>query len=377
MPWAEKLPSGKYRGLYRDRAGRRRSAGTFTQKRAAEKAATIAEDAARKLGWRDPDAANMLWADWVTAWWPTRAVEPGTLKVDRSRLNARLAPRWADVPLVDITRQDVRAWIADLQRSKLAPATVQRCVSLLSASLAAAVDAEIITTNVASRIKVVQGEIDPERYLTRPEFAAIAAALTDPFDEALASLLVGTGMRWGEAIGLMIPRIDFGRGRIQVAETWDDRMQRVKPYPKGRRIRRVPLVPWVAAHIEPVVDGRATGHLWERRGRLPDYHNWRARIWVPALKVADVGHVRIHDLRHTYASWLIQDGVPLAEVGALLGHMSPVTTQRYAHLQDDRSDDRITAALTDPRGASVGQDDTAERYATLHPIAARTAQSRG
>jgi integrase len=377
MGWAEEQRSGRYRAMYRDAAGKRRSAGIFTHKRAAEKAADVAENDARKLGWRDPSIALMPWGEWVAEWWPTRAVEPGTLRVDQSRLNARLMPYWQTTPLAAITRQDVRAWIAQLSRTDLAPATVQRCVSLFSASLAAAVDAEILPANPASRMQVVKGETAEQRYLTRPEFAAIAAAMPSAFDEALASTLVATGMRWGEGIGLQIPRIDFERGSIRVAEGWDDRMGRVKPYPKGRKIRDVPLPGWLASHLQPLVDGRRTGQLWAVDDRVPDYHNWRSRVWIPALKKADIGHVRIHDLRHTYASWLIQDGVPLEEVGRLLGHVSPLTTRAYAHLAESPRQ-HILDALPDPsRVADAWHAQASGDYAPLRRITPRTAESQG
>lgn len=377
MAWVELLPSGKYRGLYRDNAGRRRSAGTFGHKRAAERAAIVAEADARKLGWRDPAAGLITWGEWVTAWWPTRSVEPGTLARDLSRLHSRLSPRWHDVALAHITRHDVKTWVAELTRSGLAPATVQRCLHLLSASLTAAIDAEILTANPAYRIQIAKGEADDMRFLTRPEFAAIAAAMPSEFDEALASELVGTGMRWGEAVGLQIPRIDFDRGQVRVVESWDDRMGRLKPYPKGRRIRDVPLPAWVGAQVQPIIGMRRTGGVWTRGDAYPGYSNWRARVWLPALRSADVGHVRIHDLRHTYASWLIQDGVSLAEVGRLLGHVSWQTTLRYAHLAEiPRA--HILAALPNPsRGADVGQPIAAGDYTTLQRITPRTAGLQG
>lgn len=85
--------------------------------------------------------------------------------------------------------------------------------------------------------------------------------------------------------------------------------------------------------------------------------NWSGRVWRPSVELAGVGHVRIHDLRHTYASWLLQSGIPLAEVGRLLGHVSVATTQKYAHLSDVPSA-AVLAALSQknaprkPHGAS-------------------------
>ncbi|MBE9925958.1 tyrosine-type recombinase/integrase [Cellulosimicrobium cellulans] len=58
-------------------------------------------------------------------------------------------------------------------------------------------------------------------------------------------------------------------------------------------------------------------------------------MWVTALRATDIEHARVHDFRHTYASWFIQGGVSLAEIDKSLGHGSPLTTQRYARLADE------------------------------------------
>lgn len=354
MPWAELLPSGKYRALYRDRQGKRRSAGTFDHKKRAENAAAAAEAEARKAGWRDPSAGLRTWGDWCAEWWRARPVEPGTLQRDAYRRDLYLIPKWGAVPLAGITRHDVKAWAAALTRSELAPATVQRIVYMFSASMSAAIDAEIITVNPAYRIKIAAGETSTERYLTHDEYSAVDEQLPE-FHQAIGALLVGTGMRWGEAIGAQIQRLDFDRGIVRVAETWDDTMRRVKPYPKGRKIRDVPLPEWVIERLEPLVGGRTRGLLFERDGKMPIASNWRSRVWVPAVEAAGIGHVRVHDLRHTYASWLIQSGLPLAEVGKLMGHESPMTTQRYAHLQDSDPAKVLRAIPRPKRGADVGQ----------------------
>ena len=356
MAWTEKLPSGRYRGSYRLPTGKTRSAGTFDLKRQAMNAAAAAEAEAASLGWRDPKAAERTWGDWCDTWWPTRTVEASTLRQDASRRRARLGPKWDQVPLIDITRQDVRAWAAELAADGLAAASVQRCVHLLSASLSAAVDAKIIPANPTLRLRLQGGQQSHERFLTGAEQAALLERF-EGVDHALVSLLLGTGMRWGEAVGLQVKRVDVDRGIIRVAEVWDDAHSTLKLYPKGRKIRDVPLPAWTAAALAPHLEGRKAGHVLLRAGSPIDYHNWRSRLWVPALRDAELGALRIHDLRHTYASALVQAGVPLEEIGRLLGHVSPLTTRRYAHLAETPQH-AVLAALPEPsRGAGVEQAD--------------------
>lgn len=376
MAWAEKLPSGKYRALYRDRAGKRRSAGTYDHKRRAEQAGAAAEADARKLGWRDPDAGERPWGDWATAWWPTRAVEPGTLHRDTYRLEKYLLPTWGAVPLAEISRHDVKVWAMRLGAT-LSPASVQRIVYLFSASLNAAIDAELLTENAAFRIRIVKGQTSSERYLTHEEFDKLHDAMPTQYDRALASVLAGTGLRWGEAVGLQLSRIDFARGMIRVAEVWDDDQARLKPYPKSKQMRDVPAPDWVLEEIEDLVGERRKGLVFEKStGRPPSGSNWRSRVWVPALEEAGIGHARVHDLRHTCASWLIQDGWSLAEVGQHLGHASTQTTAIYSHLlPTDRG--RVLRAIRRPRGADVGQEPTPLRTIRPAPAVPRTEESQG
>jgi len=364
MGWAEKLPSGNYRAVFRDRHGKARSAGTFPHKRAAQKAADVAEEEARKTGYRDPRAGELAWGDWLETWFPTRGVEPGTAMRDRYRIDKHLTPQWSTTPLAAITRHDIKAWVTDLSAS-MAPASVYRVLSTFSASLAAAVDAELLTDNPAQRVRVTSGQTDPMRFLTLDEYDAMPTFR----DRALVALLAGTGARWGEGVGVQLPRLDLRRGTLRIAEVWDNAMQRVKDYPKGRKIRDVPVPDWVGDELLPIVDDRKMGLLFDTgTGRPPIASNWRQRVWLPALEHAKLGHVRVHDLRHTYASWLIQDGIPLAEVGRLMGHVSTATTQRYAHLAE-QDNSRILRALPNPaRGADVGQIATSLGTGSHGPI---------
>lgn len=363
MPSTETLPSGKYRAIYRIPGGKKRYVkGTFVHKKAAQNAAAAAEEKAMSLGWRDPTAASRSWGDWCDEWWDGRPVEPGTLKRDESPRNKHLMPRWGSVPLIDITRHDVKAWSSSMLKSGLAPASVKRHVALFSSSLAAAVDAEVITVNPAFRISVPMGEIDEDRFLTRPEAALLRAQFAPPVrftpDDALVALLFGTGLRWGEAVGLRIKRVDLPRRKIRVAGVWDAKLHKTKAYPKGRRIRSVPIPEWLVPHLEPLLGRGPEEFVFLSNGLPYRYSNFYHRRWLPAVERSKIGHTVIHDARHTYASWLLQDGVSLAEVGRLLGHVSWTTTQRYAHLAQE-SPAEVVASLNAERGTDVGQSDAA------------------
>ena len=320
MAWTQQLPSGNWRALYRGPDGRTRSAGTYPHKEKALALAITKEEESALPGWRDPRAGARKWGEWCEEWWPRRNTSPGTLRREQSQRDVHLIPRWGEVALADITRYDVKAWAADLAAKELAESSVYRIVSVFSASLAAAVDAEIITSNPAYRLKLPNGERDTVRYFTRAQVDSFIERTKRDEDKALIAVLAGTGLRWGEAVGLHPHRYNPVRRIIRVAEVWETRTKQMKAYPKGRRIRDVPVPSWVADRLDPIAT-KASGRVFPVALSL-----WRKRVWLPLEPGG-----RIHDLRHSYASWLLQAGLPIAEVSRLLGHSSIAVTERYAH----------------------------------------------
>jgi integrase len=417
MAWAEKISSsGRWRGRYRDATGEVQTVadGPFSRKSDAVRAAASAEDDSRRRPGQLVKANKLTWSAWVEIWWPKRDVEPGTLHRDLSRRQRHLDPRWGSERIDTISRDAVQDWVDELKSSNLAPATVARCYHLLSASMSAAVLAKRITASPCVSINLPPLPPADERYLTWDEVEAVAHFMP-PQDALLVWLMVGTGIRWGEAAGLHRHRLHLDQGRLDVHEVWDQRMRQVKPYPKGRTKRSVPLPDWLSVKLEehlrelPATSSCRSPHRAPSRcrsslvvpgrgGVVLDYDSWHRgawgrsvgqslwfgvgakgddanrgfrleqearrkfgpdvaveRRWQPGL--SGVGEVTIHDLRHTYASWLLQSRkVSIEQLSELLGHKSIATTQRYAHLADTQWEG-VVAALNEKSAPLLPHND--------------------
>lgn len=363
MAWATRIGSGSWRGLYRDGAGKTRTVegGPFRHKSEAVRRAGEAEIASRRralTGQREPGDLP-TWAEWSETWISQRVVEPSTARTDEGRVKKYLMPQWGNVQLHKITKGEVRAWVKTLREPGkddpvLADATIMRLVHLLSASMESAVEGELIPFNPAHGLKFNFASNPQETYLTEDQFWSVLDAIDEDYKNA-TNFLVTTGTRLGEAIGLHKPRILESPGLIEIRDVWDTRNRIMKAYPKGKSRRFVPMPDWVRDENTtskrgetcgyPHKDGKCIGGLFLQspEGYVLDGSQLR-KAFKKACLSAGLPELRLHDLRHTYASWLIQGGVSLAEVGRLLGHKSPQTTDRYAHLADVPKD-QILAAL--------------------------------
>lgn len=358
MAWAEKLPSGKYRALYRDARGKRRSAGTYTHKAEAVRKAGAAEEKARRQEWRNPDAAKRTWGDWCEAWWPSRTVEESTLIADKGRLDRYLTPKWADWPLGAITRHEVKVWRGELRDGGASNSLINRCVALLSVSLSAALDAEVIEVNPLIRFPKLPEPPPKHQRLSPAGYQKLLDQMPTERDRLIVMSLASTGLRWGELAGLHRARVDFDQHVAHVRETFAERAGVMKAYPKGKRERTVPVPDWLCAIWADLphegqtcgvehVTGKCPGPLLltTAGGSVLRNTNW-SPVWRDAVADAGVGPLRIHDLRGSAASWWLEGGVELAEVRDMLGHRDQRTTDRYAGLSGI---DGVRAAGAIPR----------------------------
>lgn len=360
--YLRRLPSGRWYAQYRDAAGRRHGK-SFPTKTEARLWGQDQEALVRAGRHRDPIAGRQPLREYEKVWWAARVAEASTLATDRGRLDKHVIPAFGDTPLAAITPTLVQAWVKRLVRDGLAPATARSCHQLLASILDAARRDGLIYDNPCRGITLPAVPPGHERFLTREEIAKVAQGMEEPHATVLWTLAL-TGLRWGELAGLPWSRVDLGARRLVVAQTLVEAGGRViKAYPKGGKQRTVPIPVELAGRLAELPRSAGAGSLvFPGLSR----HTWARAHLHPAADAAGVPRFRVHDLRHTYASWLVQAGVPLYEVQRVLGHSSITTTQRYAHLAPDAYDRVEQALALQDRESPVSQPPVAPSRTQSH-----------
>lgn len=205
------------------------------------------------------------------------------------------------------------------------PVRANRVLEVLRKALNLAVRWEWIERNPASGARR-NPEQKRHRYLGRIEVGRLVRALEDHPERASADALLFmllTGCRRGEALGAQWSHFDL-TNRIWTKPSAET---------KQRREHRVPY----SLAVADLLDRRLaeTGGSFIFPGRLGSPLVEVRKTWSKACEAAGLDRVRIHDLRHTFASLLASSGQSLLVVGELLGHSTPQTTKRYANLYDD------------------------------------------
>jgi integrase len=259
-------------------------------------------------------------------------------KEDASLLRQLIVPKLGKHRVAAVRRSEIETFHRDV--TKATPTRANRALSLLTKMFNLAIGWEIRTDNPCRGIERNQ-EHKRERYLTPAELERLMAALAQHSNQTSANvirLLLLTGARRGEVLRARWDQFDLQTG------VW------VKPAAttKQNKLHRIPLsapARQLLAEMREKTEGPAL--FSGRRGN--EQQTDLKRFWATVCRTAKVTGVRMHDLRHSYASYLASSGLSLPVIGALLGHSSPVTTQRYAHLLDDplrAATERVGAIVT-------------------------------
>lgn len=362
MASISKLPSGKWRARYRDEAGREH-ARHFDRKTDGQRwldgvtASTVAGT------YVAPQAGKVTFRDYAEQWRPLKLHGPAAARQVEMHLRVHAYPAFGHLPIAKITSAHLKTWLLSLP---LADSTKGVVLGTVKGVFASAVEDRVIVTSPTKGVSVLTRASVHEMWIpTWKQVNAIRAELPERY-RAVVDLVVGSGLRQGEFLGLEVDGIDFLRARSVVVRR--QRQENPSPVhlsaPKTQHSHRsIPVasvtLEALSEHIRrharvcQVYDGTSPerqrgvpltelgrdAHLLfcSSDGELLRHTQWWA-IWRSAASAAGwpTRRAGVHSLRHFYASGLIRHGESAPTVCRRLGHASPhITLNTYAHLWPD------------------------------------------
>lgn len=311
---------------------------------------------------------------------------------DRRRLRNHILPLLGRSRIDRITRGDIERLVRDVEAGKTkAPppppgkrgvgkpvlggrGAARQALALLAAVMSFACDRGLVLANPCTRVKTSPPR-RLERFLSEREIATLGEALDaearatgDPYAVAAIKLLLFTGARRSEILGLRWEWIDLGRAMVHLPDSKSGKKPLYLNAPALDVLANLPRQPGNPYVVCGRLNGRAYVGL--------------SKVWNRVRAAAGLPGVRLHDLRHSYASVGASGNNSLLILGKLLGHKHAATTERYSHLSanpmrvaNEAIGRRIKSALDGARlgGEAAGDDGEANGEADVVPLPASRA----
>lgn len=347
MASIKQRPDGSWRARYRDDA-HKEHARHFATKRDAQRWLDEITTSVVTGRYVDPKAGTIRLAQYYADWSQRQVWASGTaVAMDLAMRTCS----FRDVELRHLSRSHVEAWVKEMATRGLAPGTIKTRVNNVRSAIRAAVRDRRIPD-------------DPSAGVPLPRLRRAEASMRVPTPEEVGALLESAGwhfrpfialcafagLRLGEAAGVQMGDIDFLRRTIHVRR----QVQRNAPgevaisapkYGSERDIYAADeLLTLLSQHFAEFGTFGASRWLFMGQNGQPPHQNTVGYWWRTTLKAAGIDGLRLHDLRHFYASGLIAAGCDVVTVQRALGHARATTTlNTYSHLWPT-AEDRTRAA---------------------------------
>lgn len=349
-------PNGSWRARYRDDAGKEHSR-HFDTKRAGQRWLDEVTAATLTGQYVDPIAGKVTLERFFDDWSKRQLWAPGTVR----SMNLSVSTcTFAGLELRRLRRSHVEAWIKELDSAGLAPGTIRTRLNNVRAVLKAAVRDRYLAVDPTERVPIPRAR-RAEHAMEIPTVEQVGKLLAAaaPQFRLFVALCAFAGLRLGEAAALRVSDVDFLRRQITVA-------RQMRPGLEKRSIEVVPpkygservvyaadeLLALVNDHLRDVGVFGEAGYLFPGKPGMPPGRGPVDYRWRQALTDAGIVGVRLHDLRHFYASGLIANGCDVVTVQQALGHAKATTTlNTYSHLWPTAEDKTRAAAGALVRGA--------------------------
>jgi integrase len=250
---------------------------------------------------------------------------------DEEMHRLRISARFGDIPLNKFSRREVQQWLNELRESGLAPATCDHHAKLIRQATNLAVDWDLLDSNPVAKLKLFGVDNRIENVMTPEQLQRLMDTLNTVNDRRrVASLVIKflffTGARVSEALNARWVDVDRSTRTWAVLATNS----------KSKQRRSIPINDAAMAVLDELKsEGRSEWLFTSSRGDGKQRMTTINKVWQQIRNDAELPSLRLHDLRHGFASMLVNSGRTLFEVQQILGHSDSKVTERYAHLSTD------------------------------------------
>lgn len=311
--------------------------------------------------------------EWIKGQANAGEIRGGTPAAYRSRVATWVLPHrlpdgreLGDLPANEVTREMIGAVIVAAKEAGRSLAIIEGIRNPLRGYYASLIETkQFAGPNPAGDLKFFVGKRAYRRkaaaypFFTTDEAPALIAACRAAFPRWTAFVMTGllAGLRWGESAALYKSDIDWRRGRLHIQRTFSEKANRVESCKDedSRWVKASPaLLGELRAHIE-AVDLDASVAQWNAeqrqlvfpntRGRITHHGQFHELVWRPLLTKAGLPYRRYHASRHSFATWLLEDGADIRWVQEQMGHATiDQTVGTYGHCVPERHE-AATVAL--------------------------------
>ena len=265
----------------------------------------------------------------VDHYFPHAKIHKRSHKRDDQLYRIRIKPRFGDLVLSAVNRRDVQAFQNGLLKEGLSPASADHHVKLMRRVLNLALQWEFLEKNPLKGIELYMVDNQVENYLDQEQLARLVDVLRHDENRKVCCIvmfLISTGARLNEALTATWKNVSIEGGVWKVDASLS----------KSKKSRSIPLNDSALWVLDQLDSKGKSAFLFPSPAKAKDdkdeAYTTITRAWYRLRKKAKVPNVRLHDLRHSFASLLVSGGRSLYEVQQILGHSDPKVTMRYAHL---------------------------------------------